>query len=124
MLADARLVGFVAVTDLGRAEQFYGGTLGLAVRESTPYALVVDGGGTEVRLTLVEQRAAAPYTVLGWQVSDIEATVDDLVARGVTFTRYDGMDQDDRGVWTAPGGDRIGWFTDPDGNVLSLQQPR
>ena len=62
--------------------------------------------------------------MLGWQVSDIEATVDDLVARGVTFTRYDGMDQDDRGVWTAPGGDRIGWFTDPDGNVLSLQQPR
>ena len=62
MLADARLVGFVAVTDLGRAEQFYGGTLGLAVRESTPYTLVVDGGGTEVRLTLVEQTAPPPRT--------------------------------------------------------------
>jgi predicted enzyme related to lactoylglutathione lyase len=64
----------------------------------------------------------APYTVLGWTVADIEAAVDELAGRGVTFNRYDGMGQDDRGIWTAPGGARIAWFKDPDGNTLSVSQ--
>ena len=62
------------------------------------------------------------YTVLGWRVADIAATARGLAGRGVAFLRYDGMDQDDNGVWTTPGGDRVAWFGDPDGNTLSLTE--
>jgi predicted enzyme related to lactoylglutathione lyase len=60
--------------------------------------------------------------VLGWIVSDIDAMIGRLAERGVQFKRYPGMEQDDAGIWVAPGGSRIAWFEDPDGNVLSLQQ--
>jgi catechol 2,3-dioxygenase-like lactoylglutathione lyase family enzyme len=122
MLSGARLTAFVASTDLLRSEEFYVATLGLAREDANPYALVVDGGGTQLRITLVEHKAAAEYTVLGWIVDDINAAVDDLVAKGVSFTVYDGMGQDERGVWAAPDGTRVAWFKDPDGNTLSLQQ--
>jgi hypothetical protein len=65
---------------------------------------------------------AAPYTVLGWNVPDIEAAVDLLTLRGVEFTRYEGFEQDSRGIWTAPSGARVVWFLDPDGNNLSVSQ--
>jgi hypothetical protein len=68
----------------------------------------------------VGEFTAQPFTVAGWQVPDIDATVSALAGRGVEFNRYDGMAQDDLGIWTAPGGDRIAWFKDPDGNTLSL----
>jgi catechol 2,3-dioxygenase-like lactoylglutathione lyase family enzyme len=122
MLEHSSLIGFVGVTDLDQARQFYGETLGLPLRDESPFALVADAGGTMLRITAVDQPAAAPYTVLGWAVADIAAAVDELAARGIRFTRYDGMQQDDRGVWTAPGGARIAWFLDPDGNNLSLTQ--
>jgi len=70
----------------------------------------------------VEKPVVAPYSVLAWNVDDIDAVADGLVARGVVFARYDGLDQDERGVWTAPDGARIAWFLDPDGNNLSLVQ--
>ncbi len=84
----------------------------------------VDGyaNGTMLRLTLVERAVAAPYTVLGWNVVDIVSMTDQLTARGVLFTRYEGMGQDERGIWTAPGGAKIAWFLDPDGNNLSLTE--
>jgi catechol 2,3-dioxygenase-like lactoylglutathione lyase family enzyme len=122
MLAGGRLVGFLASTDLARSETFYGETLGLRVLESDPYAVVLDVHGTQVRVTLVEAKAEAPYTVLGWDVDDLDATVADLMGRGISFARYDGMGQDATGVWTAPDGSRIAWFHDPDGNTLSLHQ--
>jgi catechol 2,3-dioxygenase-like lactoylglutathione lyase family enzyme len=122
-LAGAPLVAFVATTDIERARAFYEGVLGLRFVHDDPFACVVDAHGTEVRISAVPERAAAEYTVLGWAVDDLDATVDDLVARGVTFNRYDGMDQDERGAWTAPGGTRVAWFRDPDGNTLSLQSP-
>ena len=75
-----------------------------------------------MRITSVESVSPQPYTVLGWQVDDIEAAVDDLAARGVQFLIVDGLPQDPRGIWTAPGRARIAWFHDPDENVLSLQQ--
>jgi predicted enzyme related to lactoylglutathione lyase len=110
------------VSDLDRARQFYGDLLGLSLRDERPFAIVADAGGTMLRITLVDDVAPVPYTVLGWSVSDIEATIDHLVARGVTVTRFEAMDQDQRGVWTAPGGSRIAWFQDPDGNNLSLTE--
>jgi len=123
MQTGSRLTAFVPSTDLARSEAFYATVLGLPVRELTPYALVLDGLGTELRVTLVTERAAADYTVLGWVVDDLDESVRDLVARGVRFLRYDGMDQDDLGGWRSPSGARIAWFSDPDGNTLSLQQP-
>ena len=120
MLGSSALMAFVGVADLDRAREFYGGALGLELRDERPYALVADVSGTMLRITAVDRPSAAPYTVLGWAVSDIDAAVDRLTARGVVFTRYEGMGQDGRGIWTSPGGARIAWFRDPDDNNLSL----
>ena len=122
MLERSPLVGFVGVSDLDRARHFYGETLGLPISDESPFALVANANGTMLRLTAVEQPMAAPYTVLGWSVEDIGSMIDQLSARGVRFTRYEGMGQDERGVWTAPGGAKIAWFLDPDGNNLSLTE--
>jgi len=122
MIDGAELLAFLHVSDLGRAAAFYGGVLGLPVVSQDQFAVVVDADGVEVRITAVEDRTPAPATVLGWKVPDIEAAVAALTAAGVGFTRYDGIDQDDAGVWTTPDGTRVAWFQDPDGNVLSLSQ--
>jgi catechol 2,3-dioxygenase-like lactoylglutathione lyase family enzyme len=118
-LAGASLVAFVATTDLERSHEFYGGVLGLDRVEASGYANAYPG----LRVTLVRERAAADYTVLGWSVPDLAAAMRSLAAKGVEFKRFPGMDQDEDGVWAAPGGSRIAWFDDPDGNTLSLQQP-
>lgn len=81
-----------------------------------------DANGTMLRVTAVQQVAQPGYTVLGWRVDDIAQVVGELSAAGVVFTRYDGMDQDEDGVWMTPGGDKVAWFADPDGNNLSLTQ--
>jgi catechol 2,3-dioxygenase-like lactoylglutathione lyase family enzyme len=120
VLADAPFIGFIPARDLAAARAFYEGTLGLRVVEDTPFALVLDAAGTMLRVTLVPGHTAGPFTVAGWNVPDIGAAVRDLAGRGVQFARYDGMTQDDLGVWTAPGGDLVAWFQDPDGNTLSL----
>jgi catechol 2,3-dioxygenase-like lactoylglutathione lyase family enzyme len=123
MAFPGRLVAFVASTNLDVSSMFYVDTLGLEPLERTPFALVVDGGGgTPLRVTLVQSKADPGYTVLGWQVENLDATVDELRAKGVDFTRYPGMDQDAHHAWTAPDGTRIAWFHDPHGNVLSLHQ--
>ncbi len=122
MLATNALVAFVGVSNLDRAQHFYGDVLGLELRDERPFALVADVAGTMLRITAVEQAPALPFTVLGWEVADVDAAVDELSGRGVRFTRYEGMDQDERGVWAAPGGARVAWFLDPDGNNLSLSQ--
>lgn len=123
MLTDAALQAFVHSTDLDRSAAFYAGVLGLTVRDQNPGAVVLDAGGTTVRITLVPGMQAAPATVLGWEVADIAAAAAWLSGEGVALTRYDGMDQDDLGVWTSPDGSRVAWFRDPDGNVLSVSQP-
>jgi catechol 2,3-dioxygenase-like lactoylglutathione lyase family enzyme len=120
MLSTAKLMAFVATADAPRARKFYESTLGLRVIEDQPFALVFDAGGTNLRLQKVDAVRAAPYTALGWQVADVVATVRALAERGVTFERYPGMEQDGLGIWTAPGGARVAWFRDPDGNVLSV----
>lgn len=122
MLDTAALVAFAATTDLGRAQAFYGGVLGLPLVERSAYACVFAAAGTTLRVTLVDATAGAPCTVLGWEVTDIAATIDALTAKAVPFARYEGMGQDARGVWRTPDGAQIAWFGDPDGNVLSLTQ--
>jgi len=123
VLADAPFIGFIPVRDLAAARAFYAGTLGLRVVADTPFALVLDAGGTMLRVTPVPGLDARPFTVAGWNVPDIDAAVRALAGRGVQFNRYDGMTQDEQGIWAAPGGDRVAWFTDPDGNTLSVSQP-
>jgi len=122
MLGTADLIAFAATTDLDRARVFYEQVLGLTVTEQTDLACVFDANGTMLRVTAVPEVARAGYTVLGWRVADITAAARELSARGVRFLRFDGMDQDADGVWTSPGGGRIAWFADPDGNTLSLTQ--
>ncbi len=122
MVRDAKLVAFVATRDAARARRFYGETLGLRVVSEDDFALVLDANGTTVRVAKVEAVALAPYTVLGWEVCDITATVAALGKQGVVFERYAFLEQDARGIWTAPGGARVAWFKDPDGNVLSVSQ--
>jgi catechol 2,3-dioxygenase-like lactoylglutathione lyase family enzyme len=122
VLTHAAIVAFAATTDLERAHAFYGEVLGLRRVEASPFANVYDAGGTSLRVTRVDRVAGAPYTVLGWSVPDMHAAIAHLAAGGVAFERFSGVEQDDAGVWTAPGGARIAWFRDPDGNVLSLTQ--
>jgi catechol 2,3-dioxygenase-like lactoylglutathione lyase family enzyme len=124
MLESSEVIAFAGAADLGRARAFYEGVLGLPVAEQNEFACVFDANGTMLRVTAVPEAARAGYTVLGWRVGDISAVVRGLAARGVTFLRYDGLAADEDGVWTTPGGDKVAWFTDPDGNVLSLTEFR
>lgn len=122
-LADARPVAIILTRDRKRAEPFYAETLGLRRLAGDPFAAVFDLAGVKLRLTEVPGHQASPHPVLGWEVPDIEAAVDALVAAGVVFTIYDGMGQDARGIWTSPdGAARVAFFSDPDGNGLSLTQ--
>ena len=122
MLETSEVIAFVGSTDLSPARVFYEQTLGLRVIEQNDFACVFDANGMMLRVTAVAEVARAGYTVLGWRVSDIAAMMRDLAAKGVVFLHYDGMDQDESGVWTTAGGDKVAWFADPGGNVLSLTQ--
>ena len=122
MLETCEVIAFAGSADLGRARAFYEQVLGLRLIEQNDFACVFDANGTMLRVTAVADVARPGYTVLGWRVSDITAVARGLAGRGVVFLRYDGMDQDEDGVWATPGGDKVAWFTDPDGNVLSLTQ--
>lgn len=122
MIGSGELVAFVPATDLGRAREFYGDTLGLDVEDESPFAVVVRSGRVMLRVTKVDGLRPQPFTVLGWSVVDIAATAKSLRDSGVESIRYDGMDQDELGVWTTPDGSRVLWFADPDGNTLSVTQ--
>jgi hypothetical protein len=75
-----------------------------------------------LRVTIVKEVHAAGYTVLGWKVPDIVAAANGLIAGGIIFERYPGMQQDELGIWTSPDGAKVAWFKDPDGNTLSISQ--
>jgi catechol 2,3-dioxygenase-like lactoylglutathione lyase family enzyme len=124
ILGTSKLVAFVATTDPNKARAFYEGVLGLLlVQDEKPFALVFDANGIMLRITAVREHNPAPFTVLGWGVESIENTVERLIEAGVEFQRYPGInDGDPKGIWTAPGGARVAWFKDPDGNVLSVTQ--
>jgi catechol 2,3-dioxygenase-like lactoylglutathione lyase family enzyme len=121
-LGSASAIAFLPSVDLDRSRRFFADQLGLAVEEVTTFACVLRAGPTMVRVTKVDSLAPQPFTVFGWQVPDIRATVAELAAAGITCLHFDGMGQDAAGVWTTPGGDLVAWFHDPDGNTLSLTQ--
>jgi catechol 2,3-dioxygenase-like lactoylglutathione lyase family enzyme len=123
MLNEADLMAFVPVSDLARARQFYEGTLGLDVRYADDFGCVMASNRTTLRLALVDDFERPAFTVLGWQVSSLEEMVTTLAAAGVTMHRYEGMVQDELGIWRAPSGDRVAWFSDSEGNNLSFTEP-
>ena len=124
ILGRSELVAFAPTTDPAKARAFYEGVLGLRlVADETPFALIFDANGTMLRVTTVHELKPDPFTVLGWHVTNIESTIDRLVAAGVAFNRYQGVnDEDPRGIWNSPSGARVAWFKDPDGNVLSVTE--
>lgn len=124
MFSSAKIVAFLQVTDRSAAKTFFVDVLGLRFLSEDPFALVVESNGTRVRIGETREFIPARGTVLGWQVSDIEEVISDLLARGVQFEKYGFPDQDERGIWTTPGGDKVAWFKDPTGNVLSVSQHR
>jgi catechol 2,3-dioxygenase-like lactoylglutathione lyase family enzyme len=123
VLGDADLVAFLATADAARARDFYENALGLRLVEDGPFALVLDTGGVTVRVQKVERVSPPSGTALGWSVPDVDAVVRGLGARGVEFLRYERLDQNELGIWESPSGARVAWFTDPDGNVLSVTEP-
>ncbi len=122
MLESSDVIAFAAATDLSRSRAFYERGLGLRLIEANDYACVFDAHGTMLRVTATSRVGRPSYTVLGWRVADIYTVVAGLEANGAVFSRYSAVDQDEHGVWTTPDGDRVAWFSDPDGNTLSLTQ--
>jgi len=122
MLANSKAYSGFAVDDIGKAEEFYGGTLGLTtsvLEEGT--LLQLDLAGERPTLVYIKPDfTPATYTILNFPVGDVEGTVDELAARGVEFERYDGFEQDEKGIDRSGPADGIAWFTDPAGNVLAV----
>jgi predicted enzyme related to lactoylglutathione lyase len=120
MMGNQQLVAFVPTKDQKQARSFYEGTLGLSFVSEDSFAVVLEANGTMVRVANVPDFKPAQFTILGWQVSDIEQVVTELQGKGIVFERYGFKDQDERGIWSAPSGSKVAWFKDPDGNVLSV----
>lgn len=122
MLANSKLIGFVPTRDANRAREFYAVKLGFRFVSDDPFALVMRAGNHMIRIAKAKDFTPAPYTVLGWEVENIEAMVKWLQERGVVFDKYPFAQDQTLGIWTAPNGDKVAWFKDPDANVLSVSQ--
>ena len=122
MLESGKLAGFLATTDYDQAREFYEGKLGFEFVSLDQYALVMRVGGHSIRISKIPNFTPRPGTVLGWEVTDILAVVSWLRDRGVALEKYPFVQDQKLGVWTAPGGSKVAWFKDPDGNILSVSQ--
>lgn len=123
MLADAKAYSGLAVKDMQQAREFYADTLGLRTSEEYGLLWLHLAGGRDTLVYEQPDATPASFTILNFEVDDIDAVVDALAARGVRFERYDSMDQDERGVFRAEG-PYIAWFKDPSGNLLSVLQEK
>jgi catechol 2,3-dioxygenase-like lactoylglutathione lyase family enzyme len=116
------VVTFLMTQNSEAAIPFYRDKLGLRFLRDDGFALVFEMNGVMLRIAKTKSFTPAPNTVLGWEARDLGVTMRKLEERGVIFERYPNMGQDDQGVCTFPNGDKVAWFKDPDGNVLSLSQ--
>lgn len=123
MLKQAKVISFIGTARPADAKAFYKDILRLPLRSEDRFATVFDLGTGSLRVTPVEALVPAPFTVLGWEVDDIAREAKILGEFGVAFERFPGLEQDKTGIWTSPGGAKVVWFKDPDGNILSLTQP-
>jgi len=121
-LANSKIVAFVPTVDPDRARGAHEEKLGLTFVSDDKFAMVFALGDSMLRVVRMGEFTPAPFTVLGWEVVDIDIAVQQLADSGVAFERYEGLQQSDLGIWNAPGGARVAWFKDPDGNVLSVSQ--
>lgn len=124
MLASGKMVGFVPTKDYDKARAFYEGKLGMEFVSLDQFALVMRVGGHMIRIVKIPNFSPMQATILGWQVEDIEQIAAWLNDRGATTEKYPFVQDKELGIWTAPGGDKVAWFKDPDGNVLSVSQHR
>jgi predicted enzyme related to lactoylglutathione lyase len=122
MLQSNKIIAFVPTTQPEKAKHFYANILGLALISEDPFATVFDANGTMVRITKVEKYTPQQFTILGWEAQDITKTASQLAKNGIKFEKYGLPGQDEQGIWSAPGGAKVAWFKDPDGNVLSISQ--
>jgi catechol 2,3-dioxygenase-like lactoylglutathione lyase family enzyme len=122
VLADSRLIVFVATTDAAKARAFYGDMLDLQFMSEDDFAIVYDANGVSLRIQKVGRVVPQPFTVLGWSVTSIERTVSQLMEKGAAFERYASLKQDSRGIWASPSGAKVVWLKDPDGNVISFTE--
>ena len=122
MISTSKIVAFAATKNSVNSRNFYENVLGLKILSDDMFAIVFDANGTMLRIQKVHEHNPQQFTALGWDVEDINVEIDELTKKGVSFNRYEGLDQDKRNIWTAPGGAKIAWFSDPDGNTLSLTQ--
>jgi len=120
----SRMVGFLTTTNPERARAFYSVILGFRFVTDDGFALVFDANGTMLRIAKAQAFTPAQGTVVGWQIDDMPGAVVELKEKGVVFEQFNlpFLKQDPDGVWTAPGGDQVAWFKDPDGNVLSISK--
>jgi catechol 2,3-dioxygenase-like lactoylglutathione lyase family enzyme len=119
MIDTSRAFSGFSVDDVPAARRFYEGTLGMTVKEEYGMLRLTVANGAQVLVYPKPNHQPATFTILNLPVPDVEAAVDELASRGVEFVRYDGFEQDDKGVFRG-GGPLIAWFTDPAGNVLSV----
>jgi len=122
MLGSTRIIAFVPTRDAEKSKAFYVDILGLRFVKDDGFALVLDANGTTVRVAKVPEYTPAQFTILGWEVTDIEKMATSLKEKGVYFEIFGFFKQDELGIWTAPNGDKVAWFKDPDGNTLSISQ--
>jgi catechol 2,3-dioxygenase-like lactoylglutathione lyase family enzyme len=122
MLGTTDVIAFVPIKESGKARAFYEGVLGLRFISDDAFALVLDANGTMVRATKIKEFTPAQFTILGWKVTNIEDAVRTLAKKGVKFEIFGFFQQDELGIWAAPGGTKVAWFKDPDGNILSVSQ--
>ncbi len=117
-----KVVTFLMTQKPDEATAFYRDKLGLSFLRDDGFALVFDMNGVMLRIGKTHGSTPAQNTVLGWEARDIRSAMEKLKQKGVTFERYPNMGQDAHGVCTFPNGDKVAWFKDPDGNVLSVSQ--
>ena len=122
MLTAGKMTGFLLTKDYDKARAFFESKLGFTFVSLDQFALVMRAGENQLRIVRMPDFTPLQSTVLGWEVRDIEAVVSWLTQRGVECEKYPFVQDKERGIWTAPSGDRVAWFKDPDGNVLSLAQ--
>jgi len=120
MLAEHPLAGSLTTTDGARARAFFEGALGLPFASEDERHVAFRWPTGHLRINKTDKVTPPPGTALGWTVPDVRAAARDLIARGVVIERFEGMEQDELGVWAPEPGVQVAWFKDPDGNLLSL----
>lgn len=122
MFETGTMVGFVPTKDYEKARAFYEGKLGMEFVSLDQFALVMRAGANMIRIVKMPNYTPLQGTILGWAVPDAMAAAAWLKSRGVELEKYPFVKDQETGIWEAPGGSKVGWFKDPDGNILSISE--